>query len=220
MTISASGTGQRNARGQSAAAAGDDDPAAGGAGSELLDDLEARRALPGDDRRIVEARHDGRAVLGGDPRGDRLAAFGAPVVEDDLGALRPRALDLHLRRVGRHDDDRRGCRAASRRWPRPAHDCPRRRRRRRAPAPPAIKLQQPVGRAAQLERAAGLQAFAFQPDAGPRSALSISGVRSTAPAIRSPAARTSSRVTSASLSKLLDTPVLSPNRCSVTTELP
>jgi hypothetical protein len=29
------------------------------------------------------------------------------------------------------------------------------------------KLQQPIGRAAKLERAAGLQAFAFQPDANP-----------------------------------------------------
>ena len=52
-------------------------------------------------------------------------------------------------------------------------------------AAPRRQLQQPVGRAPQLERAAGLQALAFEPDSAPAISLSISGVRSTSPAIRS-----------------------------------
>ena len=40
---------------------------------------------------------------------------------------------------------------------------------------PQRKLEQAVGRAPQLERAAGLQTFAFEPDADPATSLSISG---------------------------------------------
>ena len=171
---------------------------AGGA-AELLDDLEPDRALPGDDRRIVEARHHGRAGLVGDPRGDLLAALGPAVVEDDLGALAARALDLHLRRVGRHDDDRpdaeppRGDRHAARVIARREGD---------HAALPLLRreLQQPVGRAPQLERAAGLQALAFEPDARARD-LAFDQRRALDQAgdpLR-PRRRTSSRVTSAHL---------------------
>jgi hypothetical protein len=153
--------------------------------AELLEDLEPDRALPGDDVRIVEARHHGcarsRASARRSPRG-----FGPAVVEDDLGALRARAFDLDRRRVGRHDDDR-GMPSRRRRSPRPAHDCPTRKRPRPAPAPPRSAAQ-PVGRAAQLERAAGLQAFAFQPHAlapiSPRSAASARPGRRSARRLR------------------------------------
>ena len=64
---------------------------------QLLEDFEPGRALPGDDVRIVEAGHDHRALLGGDPGGNFLAALGTAIVEDDLGALRAGALDLQLR---------------------------------------------------------------------------------------------------------------------------
>ena len=76
------------------------------------------------------------------------------------------ALDLQRRRVGRHDDDRgdaeplRGDRHALGMIAGGEGD--------HAALPLLVaELHQPVGRAAQLERAAGLQAFAFQPDAGP-----------------------------------------------------
>ena len=104
-----------------------------------------------------------------------------------------------------------GFRAAARRWPRPGHDCPTRRRRRRARAR-RRQLQQPVGRAAQLERAAGLQALAFQPQPAPSICVSISGVRSTSPAIRVAASSTSSRRRRLSVNPLTSLR-LSVNRC-------
>ena len=127
----------------------------------------------------------------------------AAVVEDDLGALRPSALDFHGGRIGRHDDDRRGCRAASRRSRRRAHDCPRRKRPRRASAPPRESCSSrlvaprslkapPVCRHSHLSQIRALE-----------SRVSISGVRSTEPAIRSAAARTSSRSLVACSAKLL-----------------
>ena len=86
ITISSVGTGQRDSRRKPAAAAGNDDAPRGH--GHLLQDLEPGRALPRDDRRIGEARHHRSAGFGGNFCGDLLAALGAPVVEDDLGALR------------------------------------------------------------------------------------------------------------------------------------
>ena len=149
----------------------------GGSG-HLLQDFEPRGPLPGDDCRIVEARNDGRPGFVGDFRGDRLAALGPPVVEDDLGAFGACAVDLHLRSVRRHDDDRADAEPAGR-----DRDSARVIARRESDdsALPLLRreLQQTVGRAAELEGAAGLQALAFEPDAQPPTSLSISGVRST-----------------------------------------
>ena len=97
-----------------------------------------------------------------DPRRDRLAALGTPVVEDDLRAFSARALDLHLRRIRGHDDDRPNAEPAGR----DSHAARVISRRESDDAPlPLLRreLEQAVGRAPQLECAAGLQALAFQP---------------------------------------------------------
>jgi hypothetical protein len=74
--------------------------------AKLLDDLEAHRALARHNRRIVEAWDDRRAALRGDPRRYVLPAFGPAVVEHDLRAFAARAVDFHMRSIGRHHDHR------------------------------------------------------------------------------------------------------------------
>ena len=182
----------------------------GGERAELLEDLEPDRALPGDDRRIVEARHDRRAAS---PRRCRAAIASRlsvrAVVEDDLRAFGARAVDLHpgasagMTIVAANAEPPRRDRHAARMIARREGD---------HAALPLLgdQLQQPVGRAAQLERAAGLQAFAFQPDA---RAVDL-GFRSAAFARPVPAIRCRGRQHvfasdfSASI-KLLDNPILS-----------
>ena len=66
--------GERDPRGKTAAAARHDDPRR--RFGDLFEDFEADRPLSGDDHRVVEARHDRRAGLTGDPRGDGFAALG------------------------------------------------------------------------------------------------------------------------------------------------
>ena len=115
-----------------------------------------------------------------------------PVVEDDFRPFGPRALDLHLRRIGRHHDHRpdpeppRGDRHAARMIARGEGDhavCPlfRRSCSSRLVAPLSLKAP-PVCRHSHLSQTRT-----------PATSLSISGVRSTRPAIRSAASTTSSR---------------------------
>ena len=133
---------------------------------QLVENFEADTALARDDMLIVEARHQSCAALGGQARGDGLALFGAAVVEDDGGALGPGAVDFELRRVGGHDDRRGDAQAA--RGDRHALRVIARRKRHHTPRPFVfIEQQQAVGRAPQLECAAGLEAFAFQPHPPP-----------------------------------------------------
>jgi hypothetical protein len=127
----------------------------------LFEDFEAGSALPRDNRRIVEARYDCRPAIPGEATRNLLSAFGPAVVEDDLGAFGPRAIDFHRRSVRRHDDNRAdaepfcGNRHAARVIPRRKGD-------NAAFALPGRELEQAVGRASQLERAAGLQTLAFE----------------------------------------------------------
>ena len=194
-------TGKRDPRRQSAAAAGNDDARVAERPSWSTISS-AGRALSRHDRGIVKARDDDCAGFPGNPRRDRFAALGAPIVEDDLRAFCARAVDFHLRSVGRHDDDGPDCQSPGRNGD--AARVVARREGDDAPLPLLRrKLEQSVGRSAQLEGAARLQTLAFQPDAGAPTSLSISGVRSTRPAIRSDAATTSSRVTMAAPSKSL-----------------
>ena len=67
-------------------------------------ELERERALPRDDVRVIERRHERGAALLGDLRRDRLAVLALAVVQHDLGAECARPLELDLRRIGRHDD--------------------------------------------------------------------------------------------------------------------
>ena len=130
----------------------------------MLEDFEADGALAGDDHRIIEARHHSGAGLLRDFRGDFLAAVVAPVVEDDFRALAARAVDLHLRGVGRHHDHRGDLEAPG--GDRHSARMIARRESDDAALPLFLaELQQAIGCAPQLECAAGLQAFAFEPDA-------------------------------------------------------
>ena len=176
---------QRDSRRKPAAAARDDDPRRRAA--ELLDDLEAGGPLPGDDRRIVEARHHGRARFVGDPRGDRLPALRPPIVEDDLGALAASPVDLHLRRIGRHDDDR------------PNAEPPRRNRNATSviaggKGDDAARRSSGESCSSRLVAPRSLNAppvcrhSHFSQTRVPPTSLSINGVCSTSPAIRSRAA--------------------------------
>src|SRR5215210_2116020 len=76
--------GQRDSARQPASAARNDDPR--WRTVQLLEDLEADRALPGNNVRIIEARNYGGTAFLGQLRGDRLAALGPAIVEDDLRA--------------------------------------------------------------------------------------------------------------------------------------
>ena len=74
---------------------------------QVLDDLEAARALAGDDPIVVVRRDDREAALGRDPLGDDPALRACRPNDDDLGSVRGDTTRLELRRIGRHDDDRR-----------------------------------------------------------------------------------------------------------------
>jgi len=152
---------QRDARSQPAPAARDHDTP--GRLGHLLEDLEPDRALARDDHRIVKARHHRCAALTSNSGCDRLAALAKPVVEDDLGSLGHRSLDFYARRVGGHDDNRSNPEAF-------CSDCHSARviaRRESNDTALALlwrKLGQAIACASKLERAAGLEALAFEPD--------------------------------------------------------
>src|SRR5947209_9001421 len=156
------GYGQRDSGREPAATAGNRDPRR--RAPQLLDDVQPGTALPRDDRRVVEAGDDGRAGLSRYPRGNGLATLVSPVVEDDLRAFRASAFNFHAWRIGRHDDDR-----ANPEPPRRDRDAARMiAGRERDDTPLTLiwrELEQPVGRTAELERAAGLKALALEPDA-------------------------------------------------------
>ena len=54
-------------------------------------------ACAGHDELVVEGRHEQRAALARDLLGQVVAALASPVVEDDLGAVAARRVDLRLR---------------------------------------------------------------------------------------------------------------------------
>ena len=123
----------------------------------LLDDLQPRRALPGDDARVIVGPDQRRAGARRDLGADRLARLARAVVQPHLGAVRPGVLDLDRRRVGRHHDGRAPCQEL--------------RRRGHALGVIAggvgdhggrVDLADRVVGAAKLERAGALQAFGLQ----------------------------------------------------------
>ena len=93
-----------------------DEPAAAHTADELvrvqpllgqrLENLQPRRALPGDDVGMVKGRDDHRAGGRADLLRDLFAAFSVAIVEPQRSAPRDHAALLDTRRVGRHHDGR------------------------------------------------------------------------------------------------------------------
>ena len=99
---------ERDAGGEPAAGGVDDDAVEREAEPRnVLDDLAAGGALPGDDQGIVIGRHQHGAALLRDLARDRLAVLVFAIVQHHLGAERRGALAFGPRRVARHHDDRR-----------------------------------------------------------------------------------------------------------------
>ena len=162
------------------------------------DDLEADGALSGDDARVVVGMDERRA--GARRRFRRRSCWQSASVspsDDHLGAEPAGGGDLHERRRLRHDDGRRNAEplgvvgdglgvVAGRHGDDAARAFVRRQR------------QQLDQRAALLERGGRLQILVFDPDVGAgqpdRRGAGRNGVRMTAPAIWSAAARMSARV--------------------------
>src|SRR5207245_5226526 len=94
--------GHRTAREQAGAAAGHDEHVER---AGVLDQLLRRRALARDDMRVVEGRDGHHAALFRQAGGQRLALFILPI-SNDLRTVAARRLELHLRRVLRHHDQR------------------------------------------------------------------------------------------------------------------
>jgi hypothetical protein len=70
----------------------------------LLEDLEAHRALADDDLLVIERRHDRQAARRGFLLRPLLAIERRRPFHDHFGAVALAAVDLHLRRGGRHHD--------------------------------------------------------------------------------------------------------------------
>ena len=133
----------------------------------ILEKLQRRRALPGDDVRMVERRDDGQAALVGQLPRNRFAVARQPVVEHDLCAIAARRVDLDLRRVRRHDDGRGDAQHLGRQR-QPLRVIARRKRHDAALALLRRQLRERVVRAAKLERARALQVFALEEYTGIR----------------------------------------------------
>ena len=138
----------------------------------LLEDLHARRALPGDDPRVIEGRHDRESARGRDLFSPRLAIGGGGSGEDDFCAMPPHTFHLDAgRRLGHHDDGWRSERFCHERdgpsmiAGRVSDDAGR----------PGLgrELRNHVARTPDLEGPTRLEAFALQPQAGLKTRLSI-----------------------------------------------
>src|SRR5205085_6948891 len=116
----------------------------------LIENLDTCTALAGNDSLVVEARHHYRTALAAQLTCNLFAAFGQAVVEDDLGAVRPRAFHLNRRGIGRHDDG--GVNAEPLGGDGDALSVIARRESDHAPLPLVVReLEEPICRTAQLE---------------------------------------------------------------------
>jgi len=133
-------------------------------GARRARELERERALPRDDVRMIERRHDRSAAALGDSGRDGLTVLALAVVEHDFRAVLARSLDFDFRRVCRHHDRRghfepargqcHGLRVVSRRESDDA-----------CGALVGTELQQAIQRAADLEATRVLKAFGLEQDA-------------------------------------------------------
>ena len=127
--------------------------------------FQPRRALPGNDVRVVIARHHHRAALRRNPLAYLFAAFGIAVEQHHLAAIRLHTGNLHLRGIRWHHDHRRHPQQPRR----PRHTLRMVAGRERNHAGLAAlrrDLRQPVRRPAHLETAGHLQAFRLHEHAG------------------------------------------------------
>ena len=130
-----------------------------------LQHLQGERALARDHGRVVERMDEGQAVALGDLPGMAGRILDALALEHHPGTEAPRVLDLHERRVARHDDGRRDAQA-----PRVVGDALRmiagghgdHARGRLL----GRQLRQAVQGAALLERGGVLQVLELEPDLG------------------------------------------------------
>src|SRR5581483_678484 len=135
---------------------------------EILVDLEAERALSGDELRIVEGVNVGVAALGDELLGLLVRVVPDLPVQHDLGAVGLRRGDFRRRRVLRHAHD--GMNAVNLRGERDTLRMIAGRRTDHAAALLLLRqIRELVERAADLVRAGLLEDLRFQPDveAGP-----------------------------------------------------
>src|SRR5690606_12195458 len=97
------GRGQRATRQQPATAEADEQRVER---ANVLEELERRGPLAGDDGGVVVRREQRQRALGGEPARERLAILCKAVVGDDLAAVFARGGELGRGRVRRHDDRR------------------------------------------------------------------------------------------------------------------
>ena len=120
--------------------------------------FQPRRALPGDDVRVVIARHHHCAARRRKPLADLFAALGVAVEQHHFAAIRLDAGNLNLRSIRGHHDHRRHPHQPRR--PRHALRMVAGRKRHHAGLAPLRRdLRQPVGCPAHLETAGHLKAF-------------------------------------------------------------
>ena len=162
-------TGERHPRGKPAAADRNRDQRrfASDRLPELVEDFEPDGALAGNHMTVVERGYDGGSGPGRKPGGNRHAVLGPAVIEHHVASVGAGAVDFDLRRIARHDDRRLDAEAPSRNRHAlrmiaggESHHA--------ALAFGRVELEQAVARSAQLERAAGLQGLAFEPDPAAR----------------------------------------------------
>ena len=187
---------RRDPAGKPATADRDEDDGDVGQG---LDDLEADRALAGDDPVVVVGRDDREAALRRDLLGDLLALVAGRPDGDDLRPVRGDPIALDGRRVGRHDDHRRHaeepCRAGDALGVVPDEY-------EMTPRASASAGRDAIAdvRPAELERADRLERLGLQEPAVLRTPVGDQRGLDGMPRRRSAAARMSSMVTSGALS--------------------
>jgi len=126
-----------------------------------LEQLRGGRALAGNDVGVVERRHERHAALARRALGERFAVLAEPVVEQHLGAVAERRLQLRQRRRRRHHDHARDPQQL-RRERHGLRVVPRRVRHHAVAACLVRQRADRVPGAAELERAHALQVLALQ----------------------------------------------------------
>ena len=94
--------------------------------------FQRRRALPGDDVRMLERRNQCQSALFTQLPGDHFALLLHSIVQHHFRAITARRGELHRGRIVGHDDHRRRVEQLALPGPGPAHDCPTRTTPRRA----------------------------------------------------------------------------------------